>query len=166
MKRTKITCEKCEREISRSNYEKHTSSCKGRVVKKIRGIDFDPNWGFKEGVRSAWNKGLPSEKKGKTNEYYHKIRHETPTEKLGYGPLRLRIIEEQNHKCNKCGLSEWLGQPMVFELEHKDGNKRNNVRSNLEILCPNCHSQTHTWRGRKNKLHCDPASEGAVLIRQ
>ncbi|QMP83858.1 MAG: hypothetical protein [Caudoviricetes sp.] len=151
MKRTKIRCEKCERDISASNIAKHTVVCQGKKIKKIRGVDFDPNWGYKEGIRTAWNKGLPSEKKGKRNEHYYEYRHSTDTTFLGYDSLRLRITEEQNFKCNKCGISEWLEQPITFELEHIDGNNKNNERSNLEILCPNCHSQTSTWRGRKNK---------------
>ena len=166
MQRTTEKCAKCEREISKSNISKHQLSCKGKVEKKIRGVDFDPNWGYNAGVRSAWNRGLPSEKKGKRNEHYYNYRHNTDTTKLGYESLRLRITEEQEFKCNKCGISEWMGEKITFELEHKDGNHSNNERSNLEILCPNCHSQTLTWRGRKNKMHCDPASEGAVLIRQ
>ena len=35
-----------------------------------------------------------------------------------------------------------------MELEHKDGNNKNNNRDNLEMICPNCHSLTETWRGR------------------
>ena len=62
--------------------------------------------------------------------------------------LRNRIILEQNGKCNKCGLSEWLGEKLVLEIDHKDGNHQNNDRDNLEGLCPNCHSLTPTWRGR------------------
>ena len=60
-----------------------------------------------------------------------------------------RVISEQQGRCNGCNLSEWRGRPMVFELEHKDGNRLNDDRENLEALCPNCHSQTPTWRGRK-----------------
>lgn len=66
---------------------------------------------------------------------------------------RSRIMLEQNYCCNKCKLSEWLGQPIMLELEHKDGNNKNNIRENLEALCPNCHSQTEFWRGKnKNKF--------------
>jgi Zn finger protein HypA/HybF involved in hydrogenase expression len=65
--------------------------------------------------------------------------------------LRKRICFEQDNKCNKCGLSEWLGKKLVLELEHKDGNHHNNKRENLEALCPNCHSLTSTWRGRNKK---------------
>ena len=61
-----------------------------------------------------------------------------------------RIIEEQNFKCNKCKLKDWFDEPLIFEIHHKDGNKKNNDRNNVECLCPNCHSQTDTWR-RNNK---------------
>jgi 5-methylcytosine-specific restriction endonuclease McrA len=70
-------------------------------------------------------------------------------------PERLRrekVFREQEGKCNSCGLSEWLGQAITLELEHKNGNHHDNSRENVELLCPNCHSMTHTWRGRnKNK---------------
>jgi len=69
------------------------------------------------------------------------------------GPLkRERIFKEQNSSCNRCQLSSWLGEKITLELEHKDGNHFNDIRENLELLCPNCHSLTSTWRGRnKNK---------------
>lgn len=70
---------------------------------------------------------------------------------LTFGKLRERILYEQNCKCNRCGLSDWLGQTISLELEHKDGNHHNNQRDNLEMLCPNCHSLTLTWRGRNKQ---------------
>lgn len=70
---------------------------------------------------------------------------------LGNHLRRLRVIAEQNASCINCGLSEWLGTPITFEIEHKDGNRENHIRDNLEARCPNCHSQTDTWRGRNNK---------------
>lgn len=59
-----------------------------------------------------------------------------------------RIFLEQEGKCNKCHLDKWLEQLITLELEHKDGNTNNNSRDNLELLCPNCHAMTSTWRGR------------------
>lgn len=50
-------------------------------------------------------------------------------------------------------MGEWLGQPITLELEHKDGVHQNNIRENLECLCPNCHSQTDTWRRKKDSNH-------------
>jgi hypothetical protein len=67
---------------------------------------------------------------------------------LGPENKRRRVFEEQKYCCNKCGISEWFGKPITLELEHKDGNNKNNIRDNLEGLCPNCHSTTDTWRGR------------------
>lgn len=65
---------------------------------------------------------------------------------------REKIFREQQGKCNQCGLSEWLGQQIILELEHKSGDHYDNSRENVELLCPNCHSLTNTWRGRnKNK---------------
>ena len=52
----------------------------------------------------------------------------------------------KENKCEICGISEWLGQPIKCELHHKDGNRTNHKLENLQILCPNCHSQTDTYR--------------------
>lgn len=74
---------------------------------------------------------------------------------LSFGRLRKRVFFEQGFECNKCHLNSWLGIPITLELEHKDGNNKNHSRENLEALCPNCHSQTNTWKGRninKNTL--------------
>lgn len=70
---------------------------------------------------------------------------------LSFDRLRARIILEQNGKCKKCTLSEWMGEPLPLELEHIDGNHHNNERINIEALCPNCHSLTPTWRGRNQR---------------
>lgn len=60
------------------------------------------------------------------------------------------VLHEQDGKCLWCNLSEWLDKPMTFELDHVDGNNENNTRVNLRVLCPNCHSQTPTWRKAKS----------------
>jgi len=80
-------------------------------------------------------------------------------DELGMENKRRRVFEEQKYCCNKCGISEWFTRPISLELEHKDGNNLNNIRENLEGLCPNCHSITDTWRGR-NK----PAKNGINQI--
>ena len=52
--------------------------------------------------------------------------------------------------CSDCGVGdEWNGKMLVLELDHIDGDPMNNQQSNLRLLCPNCHSQTATFRGRK-----------------
>ena len=55
------------------------------------------------------------------------------------------LIYLRGHKCEKCGNTEWLGQPIKLEVHHKDGDRSNNDLSNLQLLCPNCHSYTETF---------------------
>lgn len=65
--------------------------------------------------------------------------------------IKKRLVIERGHKCESCLNTHWLSDLIMLELEHIDGNNRNNDRSNLKLLCPNCHSQTPTWRNRKRK---------------
>jgi len=67
--------------------------------------------------------------------------------------LKRKILMEQDFKCNHCGIIDWNGKSLVLELEHIDGNNTNNSRENLECICPNCHSQTSTFRGRNARKH-------------
>ena len=71
-----------------------------------------------------------------------------PTSKLSK-----RLVKEGYKKycCESCGISEWNGKSISLELNHIDGNNGNHALSNLELLCPNCHSQTDTYRSKKIK---------------
>ncbi|MEK6860481.1 MAG: hypothetical protein AABY07_00785 [Nanoarchaeota archaeon] len=64
--------------------------------------------------------------------------------------LRKRLIKEEIFQpiCSSCNLSEWLSKPIPLELDHIDGNHQNNNLVNLRLLCPNCHAQTPTYRGK------------------
>ena len=57
----------------------------------------------------------------------------------------------KENKCELCGISEWNGKLLNMELHHIDGNRTNHRLENLQILCPNCHSQTETFRAKNIK---------------
>ena len=39
-----------------------------------------------------------------------------------------------------------------MELHHRDGDRTNNVLTNLELVCPNCHAQTDNYRAKNRKV--------------
>ncbi len=67
--------------------------------------------------------------------------------------LRMRILSEGIKKpiCELCKNDQWNGKNIPLELNHIDGNRNNHRLENLEILCPNCHAQTVTYRGKNMK---------------
>ena len=69
-----------------------------------------------------------------------------PFEELGGTMRRKIVLEDQNNCCAHCGLDKWMGLAITLEIDHIDGNHKNNKRENLRALCPNCHSITDTWK--------------------
>lgn len=58
----------------------------------------------------------------------------------------------KENRCEKCGISTWKDQPIVCELHHINGDSTDNRIENLQILCPNCHSQTDNFRSRNRVM--------------
>lgn len=73
--------------------------------------------------------------------------------------IRLYLFEKFDNKCCKCGwnkLNPYSKSKLPpLEINHIDGNSLNNKEENLELICPNCHALTSTWRalnkGNANK---------------
>jgi hypothetical protein len=54
----------------------------------------------------------------------------------------------KHNRCEICGIEEWLGAPLSMALHHLNGDGQDNRLENLQMLCPNCHSQTENFAGR------------------
>ena len=65
-----------------------------------------------------------------------------------------RVLDGDAH-CEICGLKTWRNKELTFQIHHIDGNHKNHTKSNLQLLCPNCHSQTDTFSNRKRKSQAD-----------
>lgn len=72
----------------------------------------------------------------------------TEDSKATKGLLVWQLKQDREWKCECCGLTEWQGKPLSLEIHHINGNRYDNRRENLQILCPNCHSITDNWRAR------------------
>lgn len=66
----------------------------------------------------------------------------------GVKTQRRFLRETQINKCCICNLTEWCNKPITLELDHINGNACDNTIKNLRMLCPNCHSQTSTFKNK------------------
>ncbi len=94
-----------------------------------------------------WNKGKKLHPKRDIEAYL------SNDYKMQSHKLRLRLIKEGifEAKCYSCQNVSWLDKPIALELEHINGDHSDNTLSNLTLLCPNCHAQTKTYRGKNKK---------------
>lgn len=79
------------------------------------------------------------------NEYF------TFNKRNNYSTLKRLLRDYKEYKCEICGISEWNGKPIRLQVHHINGNNEDNTLENLQILCPNCHSQTETYAKGEHK---------------
>lgn len=68
--------------------------------------------------------------------------------------LRRRVLKDGwlIYKCRDCKISNmWNGRSLTLEIEHVNGINNDHRKENLAWLCPNCHSQTSTYRNNRNR---------------
>jgi 5-methylcytosine-specific restriction endonuclease McrA len=89
----------------------------------------------------AWNRG-----KTITSNDVIFVEHSKYTNELVKG----RILKDSLivYQCMICKIKEWQNENIVLELDHINGVNNDNRLTNLRFLCPNCHSQTLTYKGR------------------
>lgn len=135
----------------------HSEATKKKISEKLLG-------------RQAWNKGrfllerknclLCGKVCSRGSEGFCSIRHHRDYqqnlliekwkngEAIGKKAIKRYLLKVSEGRCSICNLNEWMGKKLVVELEHKDGNSENNSPENVCLLCPNCHSQTATYKSK------------------
>ena len=122
-------------------YDKHLNSALYRPVKqRIRENSLDVSH-IQLGYNN--NRGRSFTKHTKES-YLEKMESET-FDKVNRDIIRrLDIIPSEN--CSICSLGRtWNNLPLVLQLDHIDGNPKNNKPNNLRFVCPNCHTQTDNF---------------------
>lgn len=144
MQRSKRECSFCQRAISLSNIGKHEEACSKPKPAKLsaseRQLKIDPE---KRRLRAQnahkarmeiWAK----KRKLRVDSY--------PFDELNNSEKRERIFNEQMGCCDICNNKNWNGLPITLELDHISGDRKDETRDNLRLICPNCHSQTDTYK--------------------
>jgi 5-methylcytosine-specific restriction endonuclease McrA len=86
--------------------------------------------------------------------------------------LKQRLIAAglKQPRCELCGIDSWRRLPLSLALHHVNGVGDDNRLENLQLLCPNCHSQTDTFAGRNTRGRQPPieaaGAEGAAVVGQ
>jgi len=114
-------CIVCNKEC-RLTYSKNNIFCSNPCHQKKRRQDLIDSW-LSGGEKSIWKFNIPAWAK----EY---------------------LIEARGHKCEMCNCETHRGEPIPLEVDHINGDHTNNDLTNLRIICPNCHSQTDTYKNR------------------
>lgn len=133
------TCRQCKNEF-KTKRAKQIFCCRRCKDEFGRGPNYKPT----RMERNIWIKKLKQESFDRMMS--------SSFEDLSWDLKKRRIIVEQNNKCDRCGIDEWLKESISLEIDHIDGDNSNTTRDNLQGLCPNCHSLTPTWRGRNKRI--------------
>ena len=152
-------CERCEK---RYTFEKGKNTKRFCCIKcsNTRVITEVVREKITKGNKRAWESKTEEQRRifgekvkksqQKRSHTYLKNILSRPFEDLPRQTKYKRVLIEQCGCCLHCKNSHWMGTPITLEIDHINGINTDNSRENLRYLCPNCHSQTPTWRGRNN----------------
>lgn len=115
-----MNCLNCNKELNRHQTKYCSNTCQ-------------KTYEYKQYIQ-RWKQGLENGMSGQ----YSLSKH-----------IRRYLLELTNYKCSQCGWGEknLYTDTYPLEIDHIDGDYRNNKEENLQVLCPNCHSLTPTYKG-------------------
>lgn len=109
---------------------------------------------------SEWKAGLKDGSKSGGNAISNHVRH--------------YLLEQVGHKCPECGWDKVhpITGKVPLQIDHINGNSKDNSPENLRVLCPNCHSLTETFgalnagNGSKERLKYFKLQQGVIVSYQ
>ena len=108
-------------------------------------------------LNNCGEKLLSNKKTYCSSKCFHEYKWNLKKEEIRKNPnehhsssIKKFLLEERGHKCEICKNIKWMKKDIPLEMDHIDGNHQNNSFENIRLICPNCHAQTPTYKG-KNK---------------
>ena len=117
------------------------------------GKEHDPNIGFINKMRTAWNKDIVMY----DDEFYsdENIIKEYITEYINVHAentirrhMKKHLIRKHGHKCSICETENWFGHKIPLVCDHIDGDSTNNNYDNFRLVCGNCDMLLPTYKSR------------------
>jgi hypothetical protein len=122
------------REVTRKLGLNEGSKCRVRDKIKQFGIDDSHFLGH------TWSRG---KSKKNCEAVLKQSLKRTPTEASKTADTRInkrRLLDSGiKYICSNCDINEWMGESLILDIDHSNGDRTNNELSNLRFLCPNCH---------------------------
>jgi hypothetical protein len=131
---------------------KQSGSMQSRIKNEIKNLGLD----ISHFTGQAWCRGKNSyQDKRIRNKYTEEFIFKENSE-VSNKVVKNRLMSNPSfeHKCELCSIKNWYDpfetkiKPVNLELDHINGNERDNRKENLRLICSNCHSFTPTYKGR------------------
>ena len=119
-------CKYCDRRFDKLQSKgAHQKWCNPETRPDLSGEN-NPMWGKS-------NKG--------TNQWATLDWASVPFDNLGWNKKRAFLLKECNNSCSMCGFNETRPDgTIILQIDHINGDRKDNSRDNLRVLCPNCHA--------------------------